>query len=156
MDECERCGRCCSHLRVRESEAGLTLFPDEIRFFPPDTVRPHLAKGVESPTTVFTYQHTENVCVHLKDNICSIYEDRPLMCRSFPVKVGENGLRFAAGCKAVLNTLKKHKAMNYEQPEVKAAISMAERLYEFHKNFTSGDKKWKYNLTSEQWKIMKL
>ena len=78
------------------------------------------------------------------------------MCRSFPVKVGENGLRFAAGCKAVLNTLKKHKAMNYEQPEVKAAISMAERLYEFHKNFTSGDKKWKYNLTSEQWKIMKL
>ena len=156
MDECERCGKCCSHLRVRESEAGLTLFPDEVHLFPADMVRPHLAKGKDSPTTIFTYQHTENVCIHLKNNMCSVYEERPLMCRSFPVKVGEYGLRFAPGCKAVLNTLRKSKTMDFEQPEVKAAIEMAERLYEFHKNFTPDDKKWKYSLASDSWEIMNL
>jgi Fe-S-cluster containining protein len=156
VEECERCGRCCSHLRTRESEAGLTLFPDEVHLFPSEKVRPHLGKGVQSPDTIFTYQHTENVCIHLMDNMCGIYEDRPLMCRSFPVKIGEYGLRLSPGCKAVLNTLKKSKTMDTEQPEVKAAIDMTERLYEFHKSFSELDKKWKYNFTSEQWEIMKL
>jgi hypothetical protein len=76
------------------------------------------------------------------------------MCRSFPVKIGEYGLRFSPGCKAVLNTLRKSKTMDSEQSEVKAAISMTERLYEFHTSFGPNDQKWKYNLSTEQWKVM--
>ncbi len=78
------------------------------------------------------------------------------MCRSFPVKIGEYGLRFSPGCLAVLNTLRKTKTMNFEQPEVKAAIEMVERLYEFHISFEENDQKWKYNLASERWEVMKL
>lgn len=156
VDECVRCGRCCSHLRSGEGDSGLTLFPDEIHLFPEDKIRPHLARGVSSPVEIFTYQHTENVCIHLVDNMCSIYESRPLMCRSFPVKIGEYGLRFSPGCKAVLNALRKSKTMDSEQSEVKAAIFITERLYEFHKNFGENDQKWKYNLATEQWKVMTL
>ena len=44
--------------------------------------------------------------------------------------------------------------MDYEQPEVKAALEMVERLYEFHKSFEENDRKWKYNLASESWEVM--
>jgi Fe-S-cluster containining protein len=156
VDECARCGRCCSHLRSGEGDSGLTLFSDEVHLFPENMIRPHLAKGVSSPEEIFTYQHTMNVCIHLVDNLCRIYENRPLMCRSFPVKIGAYGLRFSPGCLAVLNALKKSKTMSSEQEEVKAAISMTERLYEFHKNFGENDQKWKYNLATERWKVMTL
>ena len=72
------------------------------------------------------------------------------------MKIGEYGLRFSPGCMAVLNTLRKSKTMDYKQPEVKAAIEMTERLYEFHKSFEEDDQKWKYNLVSEGWEVMKL
>jgi Fe-S-cluster containining protein len=123
--------------------------------FPEDKVRPHLGRGVSSPTTIFTYQHTENVCIHLHDNLCKIYDQRPLMCRSFPVKIGEYGLRFSPGCMAVMNTLRKSKTMGFEQPEVKAALEMVERIYEFHTSFEKDDQKWRYNLASERWEVMK-
>ena len=156
MEDCIKCGRCCSNLRIGDEEAGLTLFPDEVHLFPEDKIRPHLGKGTSSPSMIFTYQHTENVCIHLIDNMCSIYEDRPLMCRSFPVRVGENGLRFAPGCKAVLNLMRKSKFMDSKTSEVKAAMKMAERLVEYNRGLSENDQKWKYNLVSDRWKPMKL
>lgn len=150
------CGRCCSHLRIGDETSGLTLFPDEVHLFPEETVKPHLGKGMIEPTTIFTYQYTGNVCVHLVDNICEIYEERPLMCRSFPVKLGVNGLRFAPGCEAVLNMLRNSKTIEGEQDEVQAAIETAERLTEFHSGFYEDEREWKYNLVSEQWEPMRL
>ncbi|MCK5670003.1 YkgJ family cysteine cluster protein, partial [Candidatus Bathyarchaeota archaeon] len=116
-----------------------------------DMVRPHLGRGEESVTEIFTYQHTENVCTHLVDNLCQIYENRPLMCRSFPVKIGAYGLRFSSGCKGVLHTLRKSKTMDREQYEVKAAIEMVERLHGFHTSFQDEDYRWKFNLVKEEW-----
>ena len=155
MDECEKCGRCCSNLRIGDEESGLTLFPEEIHMFPEETIRPHLGKGESSPIEIFSYQHTENICVNLKDNLCSVYESRPLMCRSFPVKIGVNGLTFSHGCKAVLNLLKASKTTNRDRSEVKTAIVVAERLYTFHKTFGESEETWKYNLVSEAWEPMK-
>ena len=60
--DCEKCGRCCSNLRTSNDKLGLSLFPDEINLFPEHLVRPYLVRGVSLPTTIFTYQHTENVC----------------------------------------------------------------------------------------------
>ena len=144
------CGQCCSHLRIGDEKAGLTLFPDEIQLYPENTIRPHYGKGVIEPSSIFTYQHTENVCVHLKDNKCSIYETRPLMCRSFPVKIGASGIRFSKGCEAVLSIT--HRSAPYrEAPEVKAAIKMTERLVDFHSSFKKDEQTWKYNLVLGQW-----
>ena len=39
-------------------------------FLPQDKVRPYLGRGKEAVTVVFTYQHTEDVCTHLVDNLC--------------------------------------------------------------------------------------
>ncbi len=151
MDECTQCGRCCSNLRRGDETTGLTLFPDEKDLFPQDKVRPYLGRGKDAVAVVFTYQHTENVCTHLVDNLCQIYESRPLMCRSFPVKIGAYGLRFSSGCKGVLHTMRKSKTMDREQNEVKAAIEMVERLHEFHTSFQDEDFRWKYNLVTEEW-----
>ena len=155
VEGCEKCGRCCSNLRIVDESSGLTLFPDEIHLFPMKTIRPHLGKGVSEPSSIFTYQCTENICVHLVDNLCNIYDDRPLMCRSFPVKLGVNGLRFSSGCKAVSNMLKNSKTLGGDQNEVRSAMEIAERLAEFHCSFLSDQREWKYNLISEQWEPMR-
>lgn len=148
------CGRCCSNLRAGTGESGLTLFPDEIGLFPEELVRPHFAKGVDEPSSIFTYQYTDNVCMHLVDNLCKVYDDRPLMCRKFPVKIRANGLGFSLGCKAVLNHLRSSKTMSDDQEEVQVAIVIAERLMEFHRGFTDGEVEWRYNLLSEMWEKM--
>jgi Fe-S-cluster containining protein len=147
------CGQCCSHLRIGDEKAGLTLFPEEVYLFPEKTVRPHYGKGVSQPSIIFTYQHTENVCVHLKNNMCSIYDTRPLMCRSFPVKIGANGFRFSKGCKAVISITRS--GMDFKQTsEVQAAIEMTERLAGFNSTFNQDEQMWKYNLILEQWEII--
>jgi len=151
LEECVQCGRCCSNLRNGNEKTGLTVFPEKVHLFPEDKIRPYIGKGVDSVTEVFTYQQTENVCVHLVDNKCEIYLQRPTMCRSFPVKVGEHGLRFISGCMGVRDMLKNSKNMTHDMYEVKAAIEMAERLYEFHKSFDEGEKRWQYNLITEEW-----
>lgn len=151
MEECVQCGRCCSHLRKGNNTVGLTIFPEEIHLFPESTIRPHLGKGVEGPTKIFTYQHTENVCIHLKDNLCRIYDRRPLMCRSFPVKVGARGLTFSPGCKAFLKTIKNSKSKNRDMEEIQAALEIAERLYNFHSSLDEGERKHRFNLLSGKW-----
>ena len=152
MEECVQCGRCCSHLRKGDETVGLTLFPEEIHPFPESTVKPHLGKGIEGHTKVFTYQHTENVCVNLRDNLCTIYDRRPLMCRSFPVKVGARGLTFSPGCKAFIKTVKNSKkSKNRDMEEVRAALEIAERLYKFHSSLEEGEGKFRYNLLTDMW-----
>lgn len=151
MEECVKCGKCCSNLRKGDEKTGLTIFPEEAHLFPESTIRPYLGKGVDKVTKVFAYQHTENVCINLVNNMCQVYENRPTMCRSFPVKVGEHGLRFISGCPGVLEMIKKSKNMSHDMYEVKAAIEMTERLYNFHKSFKEDEKRWRYNLVSEEW-----
>ncbi len=148
------CGRCCSYLRAGTGESGLTLFPEEAHLFPSEKVRPHFAKGVSTPDSIFTYQYTDNKCMHLVDNLCTVYEERPLMCRKFPVKIGANGLGFSTGCKAVLNFLSSSKNMNSDQEEVRVALSIAERLMGWRRGFEPGEIQWRYNLVTESWEKM--
>jgi Fe-S-cluster containining protein len=114
-------------------------------------IRPHLGKGVNEPTSIFTYQHTENVCIHLKDNLCKIYNNRPLICRSFPIKVAPIGLTFSPGCKGFLEIVKNSKTRNREMEEIQSALEIAERLYKFHSDFKDNERKWRYNLINEVW-----
>ncbi len=151
LEGCERCGKCCSNLRGGDKKNGLTLFPDEILLFPEQTIKPHMAKGTNTPTIIFTYQHTENVCVHLENNLCNIYKKRPLMCRSFPVKIGPHGLRFSPGCKAVLNNLRNSSKIDRKQSEIQAALKIAELLYDFHNSFEDNEVKLNYNLVTDSW-----
>jgi Fe-S-cluster containining protein len=150
------CGRCCSNLRAGTGESGLTLFPDEIHVFPEEKVRPHYGKGRDLPSSIFTYQYIDNNCMYLVNNLCQVYEDRPLMCRKFPVKIGADGLTFSPGCIAVLNLLRTSKTMYGEQEEVQVAYTIAERLMFFNRGLENGESRWRYNLVSEAWEKMDL
>ncbi len=151
MKECTKCGMCCSNLRLGDKKVGLTLFPEEIHLFPKSMIRPHLDKGVNEPTSILTYQHTLNICIHLKDNLCKIYHNRPLICRSFPIKVGLRGLTFSPGCKGFLEIVKNSKVKNREMEEIQSTLEIAKRLYKFHSDLKDNEKKWRYNLLNEEW-----
>lgn len=60
---------------------GIPLYLDEIEHFPKWGVFPLLRNG----RNVFLYQAGNYVCPMLSDGLCSIYESRPLICKSFPV-----------------------------------------------------------------------
>ncbi len=66
-------------------EYGIYLSPKEINYFPKDTVFPLFRRNGD----VFSYQLGVHECPNLvKENghmACKIYENRPLICRSFPV-----------------------------------------------------------------------
>ena len=84
--KCSRCGVCCSNLlsKVEDSNIvfGLYLTPKEVKYFPKDLVFPLFRKG----DNIFAYQVGANICPNLFYNECRIYENRPLGCKTFPLK----------------------------------------------------------------------
>jgi Fe-S-cluster containining protein len=72
-------------------ECGMYLAPDEIKYFPEDSVFPLFRAGDH----VFAYQLGLHECPNLiRKNghmMCVIYENRPLICRSFPLGWSDNG-----------------------------------------------------------------
>jgi len=88
--KCLRCGRCCKNLfrEIEEGLFGLNVFPDEKELFPKKFVSPYIGIGwgTSGPKYVVSYQLNINVCVHLsKDNLCKVYDKRPLACQAFPL-----------------------------------------------------------------------
>lgn len=70
---------------------GLSLFQHETKLFPKELVLPSQGIGLNkdgtSPKHIIQYQLNVETCPHLSStNKCRIYEKRPLMCRSFPLK----------------------------------------------------------------------
>jgi Fe-S-cluster containining protein len=61
---------------------GITLFPEEVAQFPAEFVLPLYRSGEE----VFAYQLGSHICPMLtEDGRCGIYDNRPLICKAFPV-----------------------------------------------------------------------
>jgi len=99
--KCLQCGRCCKNL-LREIEGtlvGLGLFPDERKLFPMELVSPQtgIGWGLTGPKHILDYQLTVSACPHLsKDNLCKIYNKRPLACQAFPlIWTGPSGTTIA-------------------------------------------------------------
>lgn len=82
---CTRCGYCCSNTQSVQADGycyGLYLTPAETQWFAPEAVVPLFKVGND----VTAYQLRDNRCPNLTaDNLCSIYDHRPLACRAFPV-----------------------------------------------------------------------
>ncbi len=86
---CRQCGRCCRGLVFSDHgiRRGLTLFSEEAKHFPDESVKPYLGIGkrpYDSKFKIVAYQLTADVCSHLIDDKCSDYEDRPASCRQYP------------------------------------------------------------------------
>ena len=75
VKECSKCGACCRHLsfQIEDTDGrwaeyykahGCTVIKN---------------KKIENMIMILV----PNVCPHLKDNLCDIYETRPQVCRDF-------------------------------------------------------------------------
>jgi len=92
--ECQQCGHCCTGLLGVEDgrEYGIYLTPEETKFFPSETVFPLFRSG----GSIFAYQLGVSDCPNLMDGddgrkVCKIYLNRPLVCRSFPAGISDDG-----------------------------------------------------------------
>ena len=75
--ECNKCGKCCENIysaymyTEKEFEFMKKIFPSYHRFY---------IKGKDK------FGNFVFGCKYLKDNLCSVYEKRPGLCRKYPQK----------------------------------------------------------------------
>ena len=86
---CDKCGRCCGDSKNRVRQI-LLLKTDADRISKETLIS--VEEFAEEVTGFWPYTYrmkkTENrKCVFLKDNLCSIYERRPLVCRFYPFQL---------------------------------------------------------------------
>jgi len=90
--ECEKCALCCGDTKDRVRR--ILLLEIEAKRISQKT-----HKGVDSfaekldgfEPYVYMMKKTENgKCVFLKDNLCTIYQIRPLICRFYPFELKED------------------------------------------------------------------
>lgn len=93
---CQRCGKCC------KSEYGdntVTVFPSEIRGIMQasglgwlDVVRPNDSYDMDDHGHYHTFEwalwkKANGECKFLEDGKCTVYEHRPLICRTYPMRL---------------------------------------------------------------------
>jgi Fe-S-cluster containining protein len=98
--KCKRCGRCC---RGAFGDNTVTVFPFEIRGLMEatglgwlDIARPHESDDVDEYGLYHTFEwalrkEENGDCFFLKEGKCAVYGNRPLICRTYP-------MRLEAGC----------------------------------------------------------
>lgn len=102
VNACSGCGRCCKDFGSDGVSSGLSLFCDEFRLYKQladkrglsfrsvpkvVAVQRSTGRGVVSHYVVLTQP-----CVFYQHDVgCSIYLNRPLVCRSFPYSIGLDG-----------------------------------------------------------------
>ena len=75
--ECSRCGKCC-----KSPKAKFRYSPDNLRFYRYHGLEGEVVGG-------FVEFAIGNDCQHLTAEGCSIYEDRPNICKDYYCKTGE-------------------------------------------------------------------
>lgn len=87
--KCERCALCCGDTRNRVR--SILLLKIETDYISRKTSKSpdEFAEKVEGfePYTYRMKKTNDGKCVFLKDNSCSIYETRPLICRFYPFQL---------------------------------------------------------------------
>lgn len=87
--KCRRCGECCRDF----GGEGVWLLPEETSLFPRKSVEPYLGIRKGGTVEVKVYILRSEPCPRLVDgHSCGIYRQRPLLCRIYPLKPGDNGV----------------------------------------------------------------
>ena len=151
--ECLRCATCCRNLIENKAGVlrGLTLTESEKHLFPPQTISPKLAVGENGPTKVILHQLNVNCCPHVTaENVCPIYEKRPLMCMSFPMVAG------AISNRCHIFSYRKIGMLYSEPYHMKEQLEASEKLTKHiensvRKNHRKGLVLWEYDLNTKKW-----
>lgn len=162
--QCLRCGKCCIKL-LKESQGtrkGLPLFPKERKIFPNDSIKPHIGIGrkpTDSKFKIISYQMIENICPHLENNECKIYDDRPIACRAFPlfphIIIGEGvTMKIDPACTSLkkLGIHYPHEDVFFTEGSLKNELLYVNELSKIssqaHRNIK---RTWIFNLKSDKW-----
>lgn len=93
---CKRCGKCCMG---RFGDNTVTVFPSEIRAIMAatglgwfDVARPHESDDVDGHGVVHTFEwalrrKANGDCAFLEGGRCAVYGQRPLICRTYPMRL---------------------------------------------------------------------
>lgn len=139
--ECHRCGTCCTNLQDLWSDGqapftslageriyrlptpgGLRVFAWEADRFPTDRLEPLLvvADDQRGKLVVLAYELDEVVCPNYAEGVgCTIYADRPMVCRAYPLLVveGEAGPEVAISGRCPGHVAVEQAAAEAERPE---------------------------------------
>ena len=151
--ECLRCASCCRSILESRSGIGrgLPLTEKEASLFPENTISPKLAIGPRRPDRVILHQLNMNVCPHVNSqNECSVYEERPLMCKSFPIVAGAISNR----CRVFSY---RRVGATYDEPySMKSQLDASEKLEKYiqkqiSKHSMGKSTLWEYDLATGKW-----
>ncbi len=93
--ECLKCGACCKNFGSNGSFSGLPIFEWEKQEFEKFAKEKAIYLNINPSNIIYdkksktyvniSYFMKNQPCPFLKDNKCSIYNHRPIVCRSFPL-----------------------------------------------------------------------
>jgi uncharacterized protein len=114
--DCTACANCCKVATTQVNDRDVERLAKFFRISVPKFVAEYT---VETEDEGRILRRTENGCVFLQDNLCSVYEARPGTCELFPHLVKGNGSLLArmwhmadraSYCPIVFNTLEQFKS----------------------------------------------
>ena len=133
----------------KEPWTGISLFPWEKHQFPEENIQPSLGLGETPDSPEFkTILHTyhSQTCTHLQDKECTIYQQRPLVCRSYPFRVTHQGdetiYLVAPECTTIQGWPEKN-TVDVHYKEMDAAELIGDHLSRFYK---ADEPKWRYSI----------
>lgn len=170
--KCLECGCCCKNLFKEEFGilSGLTFFFDERKMFPKRLVSPAtgFGWGVSGPKHIIRYQLNTNRCPYLsQDNVCNIYDRRPLICQAFPLSsmstlgttvVDPKDCSFLEKIEKKVGSLAKMLPMTpkkFRGPKEWQAIAKINAAHEksITDHLIDAEVVWKFDLKNKEWQI---
>lgn len=108
--DCTRCGACCRELVVNLTPRDIQALAWRLKMTPAEFTQRHATRGERGDQEI-----AARPCPFLSGTICSVYDDRPETCRSYPHlrkrfrAVGLEDLTHASVCPIVFNVLEELK-----------------------------------------------
>jgi Fe-S-cluster containining protein len=154
--QCTNCGACCKNLLEQKDLLGLRglyLQKNETHLFPKDHVKPMYAatkgKVRPRPGEIFAYQLDLATCPHLNaENKCSIYNERPLICRSFPFEA----MAIARKCPEIAKQIQQGEEVAINNDSIKTELKANKSHFKFLRPYVIKGGFWLYDLRTGEWK----
>ncbi|VVB95712.1 Putative zinc- or iron-chelating domain protein [uncultured archaeon] len=150
---CARCGWCCREnfsIRITEDilrpSNAISIFPDDIRRIMKgtglkwdDVAQPDIYSCLSDGDNIYAIgwllrRNDAGECVFYRDDACTIYEFRPMICRCYPFFMGERGVE-VMHCEGPRKVLAKESAermalvlKRYEIKKLRSYISIMAQL----------------------------
>jgi Fe-S-cluster containining protein len=126
---------------------GISLFPWERHLFPEEDIKPSLGigEGPEKPGfKIILYTYVKPGCIYLQETGCTIYDQRPLICKSYPFRItkreNETVYVVAPEC-TVIQEWPEKKTIEQRYIEMDAAELIGDHLSRFYK---ASEPRWRY------------